>query len=206
MPPSSIDNTATRASQRWPWMMPNIAVGAFILAMIALAWMLQKRDFDQEMATLTRDVQWAEQTLRLHMQSDREFLQELAREAADDQIDGAKFRTRANQYLTINPHLSDIAWVDAGKIVRNAASRESGEWNVGDALAPKEQEQGFVAARNSGHPAYGNAHASEGADPTLELFVPIHNGHNFLGAMAAAYPVSGMLRHLVPAWFSENIT
>ena len=204
MPPSSIDNTATRTSQRWPWMMPNIAVGAFILAMIALVWMLQKRDFDQQMATLTHDVQWAEQTLRLHMQGDREFLQELAREAADGQIDGAKFQARANQYLTINPHLSDIAWVDGGKIVRNTAPPESGEWNVGDALAPREQEQGFVAARNSGHPAYSNAHVSEGADPTLELFVPIHRGHNFLGAMAAAYPVSGMLRHLVPAWFSEK--
>ena len=204
MPPQSVNSTATQTSQGWQWMMPNIAVGAFILAMVALVWMLQTREFDQQMATLARDVQWAEQTLRLHMQSDQEFLQELAREASDGQISGGKFQARATQYLAINPHLSNIAWVDGDKIIRDAAPFETGYWNIGESLAPKEQEQGFIAARNSGRPVYGNAYISERSGPTLELFVPIHHGHNFLGAMVAAYPVSGMLRHLVPAWFSEK--
>jgi PAS domain S-box-containing protein len=206
MPPSNADSTATqtKTSQGWQWMMPNIAVGAFILAMIALLWALQKHEFDQQMATLARDVQWAEQTLRLHMQSDQEFLQELAREAPIDQTGSAKFQARATQYLTINPHLSNITWVDAGKIIRYAAPFETGAWSVGKSLAPREQEQGFIAARDSGHPVYGNAHVSDRTGPTLELFVPIHRGSDFLGAMVAAYPVSGMLRHLVPAWFSEK--
>ncbi len=185
-------------------MMPNIAVGIFILAMIALVWMLQKREFDQQMATLARDVQWAEQTLRLNMQSDREFLQELAREVADGQIGGAKFQARALQYLTINPHLSDIAWVDPDGIIRYTAQPESGYWSIGSRLSPNVQEQGFVAARNSGHPVYGNAYLRERSGPSMELFAPIHHGPNFLGALAAVYPVSGMVRHLVPAWFSEK--
>jgi PAS domain S-box-containing protein len=204
MPPSNVDSTTTRTSQGWQWMMPNLAVGAFILAMVALVWMLQVREFDQQMATLARDVQWAEQTLRLHMQSDQEFLQELAREASDGQISGGKFQARATQYLEINPHLSNIAWVDADKVIHDAAPFETGHWNIGEPLAPTEQEQGFIAARNSGRPVYGNAYISKRSGPSLELFVPIHHGHNFLGAMVAAYPVSGMLRHLVPAWFSEK--
>jgi PAS domain S-box-containing protein len=204
MQSSKADSDSAHTSRGWQWMMPNIAVGTFILAMIALVWTLQKRDFDQQMATLARDVQWAEQTLRLNMQSDQEFLQELAREAADGQIGGAKFQARAAQYLTINPHLSNIAWVDAGRVIRYAAPFEAGRWSVGATLASKEQEQGFAAARNSGHPVYGNAYISEDSGPTLELFVPIRHDHNFLGAMVSAYPVSGMLRHLVPAWFSEK--
>jgi hypothetical protein len=201
---SKLDSSSAHIGQGWQWMMPNIAVGAFILAMIALGWMLQKREFDQQMATLARDVQWAEQTLRLNLQSDQEFLQELAREVADGQIGGAKFQARAIQYLTINPHLSNIAWVDAGGTIRYAAPFETGYWSVGEVLGPKEQAQGFTAARNSSHPIYGNAYVHERSGPSLELFVPIHRGHNFLGAMVAAYPVSGMLRHLVPAWFSEK--
>ena len=204
MSPSSADSTATQTSQGWQWMMPNIAVGAFIVAMIALVWTLQKHEFDQQMATLARDVQWAEQTLRLHMQSDQEFLQELAREEPVGQIGGTNFQARATQYLAINPHLSNIAWVDAGKIIRYTAPFESGVWSAGRPLAPRKQEQGFIAARDSGHPVYGNAHISERTGPSIELFVPIHRGSNFLGAMVAAYPVSGMLRHLVPAWFSEK--
>jgi PAS domain S-box-containing protein len=204
MPPSNVEPTATQTSQGWQWMMPNFAIGAFILAMIALVWTLQKHEFDQQMATLARDVQWAEQTLRLHMQSDQEFLQELARDAPIGEIGGDKFQARANQYLRINPHLSNIAWVDADKIIRYAAPFETGAWSVGKSLAPREKEMGFMAARDSGRPMYGNAHISELAGPALELFVPIYRGSTFLGAMVAAYPVSGMLRHLVPAWFSEK--
>ena len=204
MSSSKVDNASVQSSQGWQWMMPTIAVGAFILAMIALVWLLQKREYDQQMATLARDVQWAEQTLRLNMQSDQEFLQELARDVADGQIGGAKFKARAVQYLTINPHLSNIAWVDAGGIIRYVAPFESGYWSVGEALATNEQAQGFRAARNSGHPAYGDAYIRERSGPNLELFVPINRGQNFLGAMVAAYPVPGMLRHLVPGWFSEK--
>jgi len=204
MPPSNVDSTAAQSSHRWQWMMPNIAVGAFILAMIALVWTLQKHEFDQQMATLARDVQWAEQTLRLHMQGDQEFLQELAREAPVGQVGGARFQSRATQYLAINPHLSNIAWVDAGMIIRRVAPFEAGDLRADTPLAPSEREQGFIVARNSSRPAYGNAHGSERAGPTLELFVLVHRGSEFLGAMVAAYPVSGMLRHLVPAWFSAK--
>ena len=192
------------SSQRSQWMMPNLAVAVFVLAMIALLWMLQKRENDQQMAALTHDVQWAEQTLRLHMQADQEFLQELADEASKDKIGGAQFQARAAQYLRINPHLSNIAWVDAGKTIRYAALSKSGDWSVGDALAPAQQESSFAAARKTGRPAYSNAYFNERAGSTIELFVPIRRGRSFLGALVAVYPVPGMLRYLVPAWFSEK--
>lgn len=206
MPPGNVDSTAlqSKTSQGWQWVMPNVAVGAFIVAMAALVWILQAREFDQQMTTLARDVQWAEQTLRLHMQSDQEFLQDLAREAADGQISGGKFQARAIQYLADNPHLSNIAWVDADSIVRNAAPLDNYDWSIGEPLARRELEQGFIAARNSRRAVYGNAYVSQLTGPTLELYAPIQHGHNFLGAMVATYPVSAMLRHLVPAWFSEK--
>ena len=200
---SRLDNAATKSNRGWQWIMPNLAVGVFILAMIALVWLLQKRDFDQQMAALAQDVQWAEQTLRLHMQADQEFLQELAREVADGQVGEAEFRDRAAQYLSINPHLSGIAWVDAGKSIRDIAMPANRTPGIGSTLT-RPQAQGFVAAQNSNRLAYGSVHTGEPSDPTFELFAPIRRGHAFLGALVAAYRVSGMLRHLVPAWFSEK--
>jgi PAS domain S-box-containing protein len=201
---SKADRNSPATSLGWQWMMPNIAVGAFILAMIALVWMLQKREFDQQMATLARDVQWAEQTLRVHMQSDQEFLQELARATSDSQLSSGEFRARATLYLATNPHLAGIARINSDQIIREIAPAGTDYWSVGAGLTSREDVQGFIAARNSGHAAYGDAHISEHAGPTIELFVPIKQGHDFLGAMVAAYPVSGMLNHLVPAWFSEK--
>ena len=183
-------------------MMPNIAVGAFILAMVALVWLLQKRDFDQQMAALERDAQWTEQTLRVNMQGDEDFLQGLAREAANGQIDGARFRARSAQYLATNPQLSDIAWVGANKTIRATEPPLADRSNLGAPFAHREQVRGFVAARNSGHPVYSDPYISKNTGPTFELFVPIHRGADFLGTMVAAYPVSDLMRHLVPEWFS----
>ena len=124
-------------------MMPNVAVGAFILAMIALVWLLQKRDFDQQMAALARDVVWAEQTLRVNMQGDEDFLRGLAREAADGHIDSARFRARSAQYLATNPHLSGIVWVDANKSIRDAEPPEAGGRSASGPLTHRRAGSGF---------------------------------------------------------------
>ena len=204
MSPSNVDNTATKSSQGWQWMMPNVAVGVFILAMIALVWLLQKRDFDQQMAALARDVQWAEQTLSVHMQGDEEFLQGLAREAADGQVDRARFQARSVHYLATNPHLSGITWLDAGKTIRDAVPRAIGESVIEQPFTQRAQAQDFNAVRNSDRPKYGDVYISERYGPSFELLVPIRRGPDFLGAMVATYPVSDILRHLVPEWFSEK--
>jgi len=200
----SADRTAHQSRRSWQWMMPTVAVGAFILAMIALLWLLQKREFDQQMAALARDVQWTEQTLRLHLQSDQEFLQELAREVADGRVGRAGFDDRAAQNLSINPHLSSIAWVDARNAILDAVTPASDEQHPGDPLARAERVQAFAAVRNSDRPVYSKLFVSQRDGPTFESFVPIRRGAEFLGALVATYPVSGMLRHLVPAWFSEK--
>ncbi|MFH1604014.1 MAG: PAS domain S-box protein, partial [Pseudomonadota bacterium] len=184
--------------------MPIVAVGAFIMAMITLAWLLETRDHDQQRAALARGAQWAEQTLRLHMQSDQEFLQALARETSDAQFDRTQFRAKAAQYMVTNPHVSSITWVDAEKTVRDAVPPASGEGGAGDSFARPEQVQGFIAVRNSVQPVYGNTYAGEGHGPTFELLVPVRHGSDFLGAMVAAYPVSGIVRYLVPALFLER--
>ena len=204
MSPSSVDNTASKSGQGWQWMMPNVAVGAFILAMIALVWLLQKRDFDQQMAALTRDVQWAEQTLSVHMQGDEDFLQGLAREAADGQVDRARFEARSTHYLATNPHLSGIVWIDAGQTIHDAVPRATGEGGIEQPFTDRAQVLGFNAVRKSDRPTYGDVHPSEHYGPSFELFVPIRRGPDFLGAMVATYPVSDILRHLVPEWFSEK--
>jgi PAS domain S-box-containing protein len=204
MPPNSADRTSTQPRQGWQWLMPNVAVGAFILAMIALVWLLQKRDFDQQTAALERDAQWTEQTLRVNMQSDEDFLRGLAREAADGQIDGARFRARSAQYLATNPQLSGIAWLDANKSMRETEPPSAGGGGSGGSFAHPEQLRGFVAADDSGQPTYSRTYISKDTGPTFDLFVPIHRGRKFLGTMVATYPVSGLLRHLVPEWFSSK--
>ena len=204
MPQHSIDNVARQSRRLREWMMPNIAVGVFVVAMIALVWMLEKRDFDQQMAALARDVQWAEQTLRLNMQGDQEFLQRLARDASQDLFAEPYFRNRTRHYLAVNPHLTGIAWLDADDKLRSAANAEGENDEARDLLAPAKTTGGLAAAHKSELPVYGSVYQSKRYGASLEMFVPVRRGDQYLGTMVAVYSVPGMLRHLIPASFSEK--
>ena len=103
MPDSADSGRHTRA--RWYWTAPYVAVGVFALTMLGLVWLLQARDAETQRNAVARDVQWAEQTMRLHMQGTEEFLTQLARDMAGDALDMDGFQVRANQHIANNGEL-----------------------------------------------------------------------------------------------------
>ncbi|MBA3903472.1 MAG: PAS domain-containing sensor histidine kinase [Rhodocyclaceae bacterium] len=192
------------ASQRnWFWNAPYFAVGLFAVAMLALVWGLQKRESDLQNDALGRDVRWAEQTMRLHMQGAQDHLVQLSRELAEGTLDRGGFQVRATQYIANNPELASIVWVDAGHIIRWTAPFETTEWIAGEALAGP-QPQVFIRAHESGRPTYGEAYVNHRGTATVELYVPVQRGRAYLGAIVGVYSVEGMVRHLVPGWFADK--
>ena len=88
LPPSAPPAASRAARPDWYWSAPYIAVLIFALAMLVLVWVLQRQEGETQRNALARDVQWAEQTMRLHMQGTEDFLGQLARELAADLLDG----------------------------------------------------------------------------------------------------------------------
>ena len=77
MPNDALSPSALPAASRavrpdWYWSAPYIAVLIFALAMLVLVWVLQRQEGETQRNALARDVQWAEQTMRLHMQGTEE--------------------------------------------------------------------------------------------------------------------------------------
>ncbi len=189
--------------RNWVWSVPYVAIGIFALAMLALVWVLQKRETDLQNDALGRDVQWAEQTMRLHMQGTQDYLSQLAREMAEGKLDRGAFQVRATQYLANTPELASIVWVDSGQIIRWAAPFETTDWIAGERLAGA-QPASFAHALTSGRPAYGEAYVNHRDAALLELYVPVYFGRTYLGALVGVYTIEGMVRHLVPGWFGEK--
>lgn len=194
---------SARPPRNWFWAAPYLAVGVFAVAMLALVWGLQKRETDLLNDSLGRDVQWAEQTMRLHMQGTQDFLAQLARELADRKLDRGGFQVRATQYLANTPEMANIVWVDAAQIIRWTAPFETTDWIAGERLAG-EQPAGFTHALTSGRPTYGEATVNHRGAALLELYVPVQQGRTDLGALVGVYTIDGMVRHLVPSWFGEK--
>ena len=188
---------------RWYWTAPYVAVGVFALTMLALVWLLQTREADSQRHAVARDVQWAEQTIRLHMLGTEEFLQQLARDIGSNSLDADGFQLRANQHIANNPELINVVWVGPEQAVRWSAPFDTTEWLSGDLLSGL-QTQPFSRARELGWPTYGEAYVNNRDKMVLEVYVPVRRGREFLGAVVAVYSIDRMVRHLVPSWFAEK--
>lgn len=188
---------------RWYWTAPYVAVGVFALTMLALVWLLQAREAEGQRNAVARDVQWAEQTIRLHMQGTEEFLAQLARDFAAHSLDPDGFQLRANQHIANNSELINVVWVGPSETVQWSAPFDTTDWLAGDVLSSV-QTVPFYRARELGRPSYGEAYSNAHGRMVLEVYVPVRRGREFVGAIVGVYSVDRMVRHLVPSWFSEK--
>nr|MBP7627763.1 PAS domain-containing sensor histidine kinase [Zoogloea sp.] len=131
LPPSAPPAASRAARPDWYWSAPYIAVLIFALAMLVLVWVLQRQEGETQRNALARDVQWAEQTMRLHMQGTEDFLGQLARELAAGTLDADGFQVRANQHIANNPELVNVVWVAADLRVKWTAPFDTTDWLVG---------------------------------------------------------------------------
>lgn len=196
---------ASHAAPRrpWVWNAPYLAAALFAVAMLLTVWSLQGRETELERNTLARDMQWAEQTARLHLNADQEFLSLLARDQVAGQVDANGFQIRANQYVANNPQLSNVVWVDASQQIRWTAPFDTVDWLAGEHVSGAQGGM-MRQATESGRPVYSPAYVDVRGHRVIELYVPVLRGRESLGAMVAVYPVNGLLQHLVPNWFTEK--
>ncbi len=187
----------------WYWTAPYVAVGVFALTMLALVWLLQTRELESQRNAVARDVQWAEQTMRLHMQGTEEFLGQLARDLSADALDQDAFQVRANQHIANNGELVNVVWVGPEEAVRWTAPFDTTDWLAGDVLSGL-QTAPFYRAREVGRPSYGEAYVNARSRMVLEVYVPVRHGREFMGAIVGVYSIDRMVRHLVPGWFAEK--
>ncbi len=195
--------SSTSSSSQWYWTAPYVAVVVFAVSMLALVWLLQTREAEGERNAAARDVQWAEQTVRLHMQGTEEVLGQLARDIAGGVLDADTFQLRANQHIANNGELVNIVWVGEDESIRWSAPFDATDWLVGDVLDPS-QAVVFQRAREVGRPVYGVPYPAADGGWRLEVHVPIRNGRESRGAVVAVYSVERMVRYLVPGWFAEK--
>ncbi len=97
---------------------PLAAVLLFLAAIISAFWYLRLEEMDREQEAVRRDVEYAQQRLRLRLLERQEQLMRIARDISNKDVDPQEFVSRAETMVIQYPELQAMAWIDERRRIR----------------------------------------------------------------------------------------
>ncbi len=194
---------------------PLLAVILFLCAVVAAFGYLRLEEIDREQQAVKRDVEYAQQRLRLRLLERQEQLMRLGRDISNNEVDAEEFVVQTETLVNQYPELLAVTWVDARRRVKasySSASANSAQLRTpGQTLQPGETDGTYDLARDLRQPVYSRPfdskpdttantlEARKGEAAALQLLVPLEEQTKFGGVILAEYSIEGMLRYGVPS-------
>ena len=97
---------------------PLAAVLVFLAVILLAFGYLRYEEIEREQETVRRDVEYAQQRLRLRLLERQEQLMRMARDLGNRDIDVQDFLTEANTVVTQHPEIASVTWVDARRKIK----------------------------------------------------------------------------------------
>ena len=185
---------------------PLFAVVLFLAAVVAAFGYLRIEEIDREQQAVTRDVEYAQQRLRLRLLERQEQLMRIGRDISNKEIDTDEFISQAESLVNQYPELMAVTWVDSKRRVKvsyvSPSANASQLRAAGEQLKVGETDGTFGLAKDLRQPVYsrpliGKENNGYNA-PTLQLQVPLDDQGKFSGVIMGEYSIDGLLRFGVP--------
>ena len=134
-------------------MLAPLAAVLLFLAAIATAFSyLRTEELEREHEAVRRDVEYAQQRLRLRLLERQEQLMRVARDVSNGEIDRAEFDSRSESLISQFPEVQALTWIDERRrvIASHAAPSLLAQQlrRVDDVLRPGETEGVFSLTRD----------------------------------------------------------
>ncbi|WP_295008445.1 PAS domain-containing sensor histidine kinase [uncultured Dechloromonas sp.] len=184
--------------------LPKFGIVLLVIALIALLWLLQRNEVEEERTALIKDVLWLEQNLRFHLNGSEDHLQQLAVDLVQQPEPARTFRVRAAHMLKNTPEISQILWLDGTHRVIDALPSSALPDQEIEAFGLAYTRQAFDLAKQLGKPAYSEPFFADGKRAFVELMIPVFDGRRLKGMLAAVFPLDTLLSSQVPWWFTQK--
>jgi PAS domain S-box-containing protein len=110
---------------RFAMLGPLVAVLLFLTAIVAALSYLKFEEIDSQHESLRRDVEYAQQQLRIKLLGKQEQLVRLSRDIADERIRLNNFSTEAKGFLSQSPEISSLSWIDKDQHIKSTYSSDN---------------------------------------------------------------------------------
>jgi PAS domain S-box-containing protein len=193
---------------RFALIAPMAAVAVFLLAIVASFAYLRLEEMTREQEAVQRDVEYAQQRVRLRLLERQEQLMRLAADINNKQIETEEFVTQAESLVSQHPELQSVVWFDAKKRVKVSYTSPSITGAhvrlAGEGMRYAETESLYNLMRDVRQPLYSapfSVPSGMGTEtiPILQVQVPLSDGVRFSGVVMGEYQIEGLLRYGVPA-------
>ena len=194
---------------RFALLAPIAAVGIFLLTIVSSVGYLRIEEMEREQESVQRDLEYAQQKLRLHLLEQQEQMLRLARDLSNDKFTVIEFANAAMDLANQYPEVTSISWVDPARHVRShyasstadlqAYSRQS-NW-----LVHPQTEDSFLLSREIRRSIYSTPIILKSEDGSglqeahIQLHIPMFNNDHFKGVVLVEYALDNLLRYAVPA-------
>ncbi|MFN4360936.1 MAG: PAS domain S-box protein [Hylemonella sp.] len=197
---------------RYAMLAPLVAVLLFFAAIVAAFGYLRLEEMEREQEAVRRDVEYAQQRVRLRLLERQEELVRLAQQVSNQELDAEQFRNRANVLLNQYPELQGLSWVDERLRMRASQGNPTLAQGLAQGAArngvrpakPTETENAYALARELRQPIYVQRAASPDGTALLELHLPLHTRTSFAGVVLAEYSLDTLYRYGVPSEVSAR--
>src|SRR5206468_7347319 len=116
--------TPTR-QDRYAMLAPLAAVLLFLAAIISAFSYLRLEEMDREQEAVKRDVEYAQQRMRLRLLERQEQLMRVARDISNKEVDADEFVVRAESMIAQYPELLMLTWIDERRRIKAAYAAPS---------------------------------------------------------------------------------
>ncbi len=197
---------------RFAFIAPLAAVVLFMAAITTAFWYLRYEELDREQEVVRRDVEYAQQRLRLRLLDKQEQIVRLTRAIANRELNLRDFQSEAQTVINQSPEIASITWMDARARVRGGYVSSATSSNVNaqanELLTHPETTHTFELTRDLLQPVYSQPIVEKRANAQtfteLQLHVPIVSHGKFEGVLLVEYTMEGMLRYAVPTEISSK--
>ena len=212
--PSQLNLPSVKSAQRW-WtrltphrqdrvamLTPLAAVLLFFAAIVAALGYLRVEEMDREQQAVRRDVEYAQQRLRLRLLERQEQLMRMTREFSNRELDAEEFRVRAGAMLNQYPEIYGIAWIDDKRKARISLGSTvlpgNQLYQSTENLVKTDTLDAYTLAAETRQPVYRQRLRSDGYVPLLQLFLPLTERAKPGGIVLAEISVDGLFRYGLP--------
>ena len=204
---SSTPNSELRAI-KWFTLTHALGLLLFVALMVTFLWYVQHLEEDQQMQGMYRDIEWAQQSLRLKLRENQEEMLSLAPDWASTVERGGNPATQVRDFLRRNPDVAYLAMLDARRVVRWVLPARGAATvvnrNAGEQIDDSPGYAAFTAAENEHRSFFTEPFLTDSNEVAVELYTPVIADKIFVGTIVVGYSLDRSLTASLPREVRER--